>query len=112
VTCCPRCSCLELRVHGSRAHVGFARRWGFFGRWVPKVRGVAIDVSCGDCLFAFVIREHGVTEAPLQTAHDQLQRAQAAVNGPAPARKVLEDEAVPPPRNVARPAPDPRVKAR
>jgi len=98
VTCCPRCSCVELRVHGSRAHVGFRRRWGFFGRWVPKIRGVAIDVSCGDCLYAFVIREHGVTDAPLQTAHDQLKAAQAAANGIVPARKLSEDDPAPPPR--------------
>lgn len=117
MTPCPKCGGFELRVHGSRAHAGFRRRWRFFGHMVPRIVTRAVDVSCAACLYAFVIRPEGVTEAPLQTAYDNLKaaqnRLQAQANGPAPApAKDEADEPRPPIRAVPRPAPDPRVRRR
>jgi hypothetical protein len=82
---------------------------------VPRIVVRALEVSCADCMFAFVIREQGVTEAPLQTAHDQLAAVQASVqNGGTLGkdRKSSDDDQPPARPNVARPAPDPRVRNR
>ena len=112
MTCCPKCGCTELRVHGTRAEVAFVRRW-WVGRMVARIRGRAVDVSCGDCLFAFVVRESGITEAPVQTAYDNLKAAQNGLR--APALATPKDDADEPRRQVRavpRPAPDPRVRRR
>ena len=109
---CPKCSSSELRVHGARVEVGWRRRWGWFGRWVPRIATRGLDVSCADCMFAFVSRREGITDAPLQTAFDSLKAVQAARNGPIPAAPPKEEEPAPAPRNIARPAGDPRVRRR
>lgn len=106
---CPKCSCSEVRVHGQRVHIDYVRRWGFFGRIVPRVAIRAFECSCGDCLFAFTVRPGGISEAPVQSAFNELQelgrqRAAAQRNG--------EEPKTPAPRNIARPAGDPRVKRR
>ena len=109
---CPKCRNTELWVVRTRTTVEFVHRWGFFGRFVSRIRIVGVDVGCLSCFHAFTIHPDGITEAPLQTAHDQLKAAQAAANGIVPARKLSEDDPAPPPRNVARPARDPRVRTR
>ena len=99
-------------MHGTRCHVSFVKRWGLFGRRVPRIRAVAVNVACAECLYAFVLRPGRWTEAPAQTAHDALMRVQGQLAEAPPAadgdKPPLERKAAPMPR----PAPDPRVKRR
>ena len=108
---CAKCGGNELRVHGSRTHIEFRRRWKWVGPVIPHITVRALEVSCANCAFAFVLRKEGATDAPLQSAYEALQQMHARMNGPE-ANKPKEGEAAPPPRNIARPAGDPRVKQR
>lgn len=104
---CPRCGNNELRVHGTRCHVSWGRRWWFTGPLVPRYRPVAAEVSCGTCLYAFAVWPERIEPAPTQHASDLLAEAmKQARQAPAEAPETKK----PPP--VARPAPDPRVKRR
>lgn len=107
---CPKCGSIELRLHGQRVEIDYAKRHGWFGDVIPKVIVRGLDCSCANCMYAFVSRETGITEAPLQTAHDQLQRLKDGIAGAAPNKNSDEK---PPARPVApRPAADPRARRR
>lgn len=113
MTACPKCQSVELRVHGSRSHVSYRRRWGWLGRKRPRVDPVGLDVSCSNCLYAFTVREHGVSEAPLQTAFDSLREVQAGLKViQGTGRKSSDDEKPQPRATTPRPAPDPRKPRR
>ena len=104
---CPRCGNNELRVHGSRCHVSWEKRWRWTGPLVPRYRPVASEVSCAACLYAFVVWPERIEPAPTQQAHDMLAEAlkqarQAAVEPPEPKKATPQ----------ARPAPDPRTRRR
>jgi hypothetical protein len=77
---------------------------------------VALEVSCGNCLFAFVVRKTGITDAPLQSAHDNLTELRAGLKTIAhgTGRNSSDDE-TPERAKIAlmpRPAPDPRARKR
>lgn len=116
MTGCPKCGSIELRAHGSRVHVAFVKQWRWFGPLVPRITPVAVDASCANCLYAFTVRESGISEAPLQTAHDQLREIQAGLKAAKATQgtgRNSSDEDKPQARPMqARPAPDPRVKRR
>ena len=105
---CPKCRSSELHVHGTRVRVEWRPRFGWFGRMATRAQVVGLDLSCGDCYFAFVSRPDGLEDAPLQTAWKG--RVVPEANGPA--LSAVNDEEKPAPRQVARPAPDPRVRRR
>ena len=113
MTTCPKCRSDELRVHGSRSHVSYRPRWGIFGPSKPSIRVVALDLSCAECFYAFTLRESGISDAPLQTAYQQLAEARnglSLVKGKG--RQSSDDEEQPAPVKMPRPAPDPRNRKR
>ena len=110
MTTCNKCGSNELRVHGTRTHIEFRKKWwGLFGAILPHITAHRLEVSCCNCAFAFVVGENGVQDAPSQAVYEALQVAQARLNG---AEAKPKDEGAPAPQRYARPAPDPRKPAR
>lgn len=108
---CPKCGSQEIRFHGVRQKVRWSRPLFSFQRPRLRTAVVAVDLSCGDCFYAFVSRPSGITDAPLQAAHDQLQEIRAGLKAAAAGSKTKPDEK--PQGKVAvmpRLAPDPRVR--
>ena len=111
MTACPKCGSIEIQAHGSRVQMTWRKRWRLFGPVVAHFQPVAFNVSCANCLYAFVSRETGYTEAPVQTLFDRLQEAQGVVRGTdrtSTNEKPDKPKVVPMPR----PAPDPRARRR
>ena len=108
---CPKCGSVQLRAHGSIQRIVWGSRHPFWGPVVPRGTTVAIEVSCGQCMYAFTSFPDGsFKQAPLQQAFDTLSAAQKAVAG-----KGLnegKDAEAQRPRPQARPAPDPRIRKR
>lgn len=103
---CPACGADEVRLHGLIEELAFKPRWGFFGRPVLRRRIRAAEVSCARCFRTFVIRPEGITESPVQTINEMLNKA--ASNG---TKGPSNERADNPPRAKApRAAPDPRQR--
>jgi hypothetical protein len=93
--------------------VDFVRRWGFFGRIIPRARPVALESSCAHCYYAFVAHNDGqISKTAHQSAHDDLLKLQTGIDsaqGKDRNNTSNEDKPVARPPSP-RPAPDPRAR--
>jgi len=112
MTACPQCGSPELRIHGTRCRLSWQRRWWWFGPLRPVFRTAAAEVSCGACIYQFVVWPDRWEPAPVQVQKDQVAALMeaAAKGGKGPQAPDGEPRAAP--RRVASPRPDPRVKPR
>lgn len=114
MTACPKCGATALRVHGSQCQVSFRRRWPRFWVRAPRLDTVAVEASCAVCMFAFVVRESGTSDAPYQAAYESNRGGGppnlGVVKGKG--RESSDDESAQAPRKSPRPAPDPRNRPR
>ena len=111
---CPRCGSIHIRVHAPLQRIVWGKKHALWGPVVPRGTTAALEVSCGNCSFAFVSKPDGSFEqAPIQAAYDALMATQKAVlDAKAKDKGPSSDKEARPSRPMARPAPDPRVKPR